>query len=140
MSVEGDLQASIEELKGKILAQNLALLQETKQKFASLNVLRTIEEKVRGEAAEIRDYIVNGTNNLDIWNRSIFRLNIEKVDPQGRAILLLTNLLYVVEGPFSAIVNLAAHNKVIKEHHDIWVVCQSKMLNSKEHNSSHFHT
>lgn len=105
-------------------------LEETRGAIACLDVLRIIKQEKPEEAKRIADYIVNGEQNLDMWNRSMFKLSaIEKILPPEKSMLLLTNLLYVIEGPFSAIVNLIVHNR-IKEHHDIWDEYHEKFVTS----------
>jgi hypothetical protein len=123
--------SAVAKLLEDIKTKHSKLLQHAQSGITSLDVLRVIKQGTSGEAKQISDYIINGGRNLDMWNRSMSRLlETEAIEPSEKSMLLLTDLLYVVEGQFSAIVNLIVHNKIIKEHHDIWDEYQEKFVTS----------
>lgn len=128
-----DKFSAVLKLLEKIKAEHSELLESMQSAIKSLDVIGVIQQKTPGEAQQISDYIINGGRNTDLWNRSLSRfLEIENIEPPEKSMLLLTDLLYVVEGQFSAIVNLIVHNKIIKEHHDIGMnITKSSLLHSK---------
>lgn len=117
----------LEEMK----VRHADLLRKAQAAIAALDVVNVIKQKTPEDAEEISHYIISGGQNLQVWTRSLSRLlEIENIEPSEKSMLYITDLLYVVEGPFSGIVNLIVHNKIAEHHHDIWDEYHEKFATS----------
>jgi hypothetical protein len=122
----------LEKISRDIRKKYASQWRRTKRSFTSL-LLKAIEQVEPNNAEDISKYIERFRENLKIWKHTYPKmLGAENIAISERAMRALTEILFVTEGVFSAVSNLAIYAMILTEHHDIWNEYNRKFASSFE--------